>query len=135
MPAHKLKPALLSNTSPPVWLSVETRLAIRAFARAHDHHQVEELETIVASSAAEFHALHQSDPWFTSHPKYRSHTFTGLEVASEDPAKPTDLLVLVLSLEPPDGAGMLCIYTPAEKPLGEDYHVARVIHESCAYAL
>lgn len=127
MPAHKLKPTLLANTSPPVWLSVETRLAIRAFARAHDHHQVEQLEQLAGDSACEFHAAHSGDAWFTARP---AHTFTAMHVEGAEPDKPLDLLVLVLCPEPTGVGAMLCIYTPAEKPLGDDYHVARVLHES-----
>lgn len=127
MPAHKLKPTLLANTSPPAWLSTEARLAIRAFARAHDHHQVEQLEQMVGEAAVEFHGLHSHDEWFRSQPL---HTFTALEVAGESTHHPLDLLVMVCTPEPVGVGAMLCIYTTAEKPLGEDYHIARVIHES-----
>lgn len=127
MPAHKIKPRMLPNTAPPVWLSADTRLAIRAFALAHDHYQIESAEELAGQAACEFHEVHDTDRWFRDQP---AHTFTALHIEGEEHDKPIDLLVLVVAPEPTGSLAMLCIYTPAEKPLGDDYHVARVLHES-----
>ena len=131
MPPSKLLPTILANTSPPVWLSTEARLAIRAFARSHNHAQVLELEALVGSVAQEFHEVHSLDPWFAAQP---IHTFTALVVESDDPHKPIDLLVMVLGPGPGGPNSMLCVYTTGERPLGDDYHVARLLHETAIYA-
>lgn len=122
-----LKATIVPNTRPAVWLSVPVRLAIRDFARAHDHHQVLTLEEMVADGAIEFHAIHGCDPWFSALP---AHTFDAIEVAGEHPHHPIDRLVLIIKAGPGGTAAMLCVHTPDEHPLGDDYHVARVIHES-----
>ncbi len=126
-----LKPALLPNTRPAVWLSAPTRLAIRAFARAHNCHQVLALEVRVGDSVTEFHACYSADPWFSAQP---AHTFDALIVAGETPDHPLDRLILVVRPGPGGSSAMLCVHALEEGAPCADYHINRLLHEATLLA-